>query len=225
MASINTTSAQIRVDARLPLRRVLTVWFELNLSLSSLLSFFLFHLFFDDSPATTFTTMFAVANSATDTALFILRVISPSIVLLTTISLLITRPSPPPSPSPITPITVAARIPRHGLILSCLSFSSFIYLFDGLAFVIYAVINKYWPQHTGIEINALIGLLAFSGLPALGSWKEVHGVDVWLLKRMKISIFLSLALDAAQVALYGNSMPKDRTFIFLSDTLHLNVPL
>jgi hypothetical protein len=201
------------------------VWFELNLSLSSLLSFFLFHLFFDDSPATTFTTMFAVANSATDTALFILRVISPSIVLLTTISLLITRPSPPPSPSPITPITVAARIPRHGLILSCLSFSSFIYLFDGLAFVIYAVINKYWPQHTGIEINALIGLLAFSGLPALGSWKEVHGVDVWLLKRMKISIFLSLALDAAQVALYGNSMPKDRTFIFLSDTLHLNVPL
>ena len=165
--------------------------------------------------------MFAATNSATETALFALRVISPSIVLLTTFSLLITRPSPPPSPSPITPITIAARVPRHGLILSCLSVSSFIYLFDGLAFIIYAVINKYWPQHTGIEINALIGLVAFAGLPALGSWKEVHGVDVWLLKRMKVSIFLSLALDAAQVALYGISTPKDRTFIFPPMILHI----
>jgi ATP-binding cassette subfamily B (MDR/TAP) protein 6 len=94
--------------------------------------------------------------------------------------------------------------------LSCLSFSSFIYLFDGLAFVIYAVINKYWPQHTGIEINALVGLVAFAGLAALGSWKEVNGVDVWLLKRVKISVFLSLGLDAAQLTLYGTSMPKDR---------------
>src|SRR6267154_216438 len=157
--------------------------------------------------------MFAATNSATDIALFILRVISPSIILLTTISLFTTRPSPSPTTSPITPITVATRVPRHGLILSCLTFSSFIYLLDGLAFVIYAVINKYWPQCTGIEINALIGLVAFSGLAALGSWKEVHGVDVWLLRRMSFSIFLSIVLDATQVALYGTSMPKDRTSI------------
>jgi hypothetical protein len=30
---------------------------------------------------------------------------------------------------------------------------------------------------------------------------------------VKISIFLSLGLDAAQLILYGTSMPKDRTFI------------
>jgi hypothetical protein len=159
--------------------------------------------------------MFAETHSATDIALFLLRVISPSVVLLTTISLLTARPSPSPTTSPITPVTVATRVPRQGLILSCLTFSSFIYLLDGLAFAIYAVINKYWPQCTGMEINAIIGLVAFSGLAALGSWKEVHGVDVWLLRRLRFSIFLSIVLDATQVALYGTSMPKDRTSIIL----------
>lgn len=169
---------------------------------------------FHDSLVTTPTTMmFTPTHSATDIALLVLRVISPSIVLLTTISLLTARPTLSLPPSPITPVTVATRVPRHGLILSCLTFSSFIYLFDGLAFTIYAVINKYWPQCTGIEINALIGLVAFSGLAALGSWKEVHGVDVWLLRRLRISFFLSIVLDATQVALYGTSMPKDRTSI------------
>jgi hypothetical protein len=155
--------------------------------------------------------MFATSNVAVHTALFVLRVISPSLILLTTISLLTTRPTPPPSPSPITAVTVAARIPRRGVILSCLSFSSFIYLLDGLVFVVYAVINKHWPQRTGIEINALIGLVAFAGLAALGSWKDVQGVDVWLLRRMKIFLFLSLVLDIAQVVLYGILMPKDST--------------
>lgn len=155
----------------------------------------------------------ATTHSTTDVALLALRVISPSIVLLTTISLLTTRPSSSLTPSPITPVTVATRIPRHGLILSCLTFSSFIYLLDGLAFVVYAVINKYWPQCTGIEINALIGLVAFSGLAAFGSWKEVNGVDVWLLRRLRFSVFLSILLDATQVALYGTSMPKDRASI------------
>ncbi|KAH9957336.1 hypothetical protein BC827DRAFT_1226357 [Russula dissimulans] len=153
--------------------------------------------------------MFAATNVAIDPALFILRIISPSLVLLTTLSLLTTRPLPPPSPSPIVAVTVAALTPRRGLILTCLSFSSFIYLFDGLAFIVYAVINKYWPQPTGIEINALIGLVAFSGLAAFGSWKDVKGVDVWLLKRVVISVFLSLILDVAQVVIYGTSMAKD----------------
>jgi len=223
--SINTARPTTRLRATLPLRVVTAVGIMLNLFILCLFLFLSFSSslspHFHDSLVTTQTTMmFAGTNSATETALFILRVISPSIVLLTTISLLTTRPSPSPTPSPITPVTVATRIPRHGLILSCLSFSSFIYLFDGLVFAIYAVLNKNWPQCTGIEINALIGLVAFSGLAAYGSWKEVHGVDVWLLRRMRISIFLSIILDATQAALYGTSMPKDRTFIFSSDTSH-----
>lgn len=170
--------------------------------------------------------MLATTNAAIDTALFTLRVISPSLILLTTISLLTKRPSLPSTPSSITAVTVAARIPRRTLILTCLSFSSFIYLFDGLVFVVYAVINKSWPQHTGIDINALIGLVAFAGLAAFGSWKDVQGVDVWLLSRLKISVFLSLILDVVQVILYGTLMPRDGTasplYNFLSE---LNAPL
>ncbi|KAH9058999.1 hypothetical protein EDB87DRAFT_1685095 [Lactarius vividus] len=126
--------------------------------------------------------MFATASVATNPTLLVLRVLSPSLVLFTTISLFTTRPPPPPSPSPITSVVVATHVPRRALILSCLSFSSFTYLLDGLAFVIYAVINKYWPPRTGIDINSLIGLVAFSSLAALGSWKDIKGVDVWSLE-------------------------------------------
>ncbi|KAF8267679.1 hypothetical protein EI94DRAFT_1729904 [Lactarius quietus] len=153
--------------------------------------------------------MFAAANVADDPTLLVLRVLSPSLVLFTTISLFTTRPPVPPSPSPITSVVVATRVPRRALILSCLSLSSFTYLFDGLAFVIYAVINKYWPSRTGIDINSLIGLVAFAGLAALGSWKDVKGVEVWSLKRVKVAIILSLILDVAQAVIYGTSMSKD----------------
>ena len=147
--------------------------------------------------------------AAMNIPLFVLRVLSPSLVLLATISLITTRPLPSSSPSPMTSVIVASRIPRRAVILLCLSFSSFTYLLDGVAFVLHAWINKYWPPHTGIDINALIGLVAFPGLAVLASWKDVNGVDVWSLKRLKIAIFLSLVLDLAQVILYGISMPKD----------------
>lgn len=149
-------------------------------------SIFFFHFsflsFVHDILFTTITTMFAAASIAVDPTLLVLRVLSPSLVLFITISLFTTRPPPPSSPSPITSVVVATRVPRRALILSCLSLSSFTYLLDGLAFVIYAVINKYWPPRTGMDINSFVGLVAFSGLAALGSWKDVKGADVWSLK-------------------------------------------
>ena len=42
----------------------------------------------------------------------------------------------------------------------------------------------------------------------------VKGVDVWSLKRVKVSIILSLILDVVQVVLYGTSMSKDRVYTF-----------
>ncbi|KAH9964408.1 hypothetical protein BJV74DRAFT_890326 [Russula compacta] len=48
--------------------------------------------------------------------------------------------------------------------------------------------------------------MAFSSLAVFGSWKNAKGVNVWLLKRIKISIFLTLALDVAQTVPYGTSM-------------------
>lgn len=139
-------------------------------------------------------------------ALFILRVVSPTLVFLSAISLSFERPVHEPSPSPIISVVVATRVPRRVLILSLLSLSALTYLLDGITFVIYAVIDKIWPHNTGIDINVVVGLAAFSGLAALGAWKNVCGVDVWSLKRVKASIAISLALDVAQVTLIGYSI-------------------
>jgi hypothetical protein len=75
-------------------------------------------------------------------------------------------------------VTMATRVPHHALILSLLSLASLIFLLDGLTFVVYAVLNKFWPQNTGIEVNVILGIVAFSGLAAFGAWKDVHGIPV-----------------------------------------------
>ena len=133
--------------------------------------------------------------------LFILRIASPAIVLLPTLSLLFAKPAEPAvqSSSPITSVVVATRTHRRALIYAFLSLAGLTYLLDGLTFVIWAVIRQEWPSFTGIDVHAVAGLVAFSGLAALGAWKEVRGVDVWSMKRFKVSIFRALALDIAQV--------------------------
>ncbi|KAI0058695.1 hypothetical protein BV25DRAFT_1901938 [Artomyces pyxidatus] len=166
--------------------------------------------------ATTTVTMVATPYIA----LFVLRVISPALVFFSALSLLFARP-PAPSESPIVSVVVAVRTPRRALILSLLTLISLTYLLDGLTFVVYAVVYKHWPQRTGIEVNAVVGLVAFSGLAALGTWKDVKGVDVWSLKRVNVAVFLSTVLDIAQAVLYGVSIPKD---FALSRLLHFVFP-
>ncbi|TFK44564.1 hypothetical protein BDQ12DRAFT_717702 [Crucibulum laeve] len=134
---------------------------------------------------------------------------SPALLFITTLSLLATNPpSPLSSPSPITSVVVATRVPRRAVILSLLSLLSLTYLFDGLAFVVYAILSKHWPQYTGLEINSVVGLAAFSGLAALGAWKDVQGVDVWSLKRLKLAVASSLSIDIALVVLLGLNLPN-----------------
>ena len=170
------------------------------------------------SPATTAVTT-AMAPSIPPEALeplFILRVLSPSIVLLTTLSLLAARPPAPapPSPSPITSVVVATRTHRRALIYALLSLTGLTFLLDGLAFVVTAVVRKDWPEFTGLDVNAVVGLAAFAGLGALGAWKEVRGVDVWALARFKVSVFGALALDVAQVVLLALAIPREYSSCF-----------
>lgn len=159
------------------------------------------------------TTMFIPPTS---TAIFALRVVSPAIVLLSTLSLISARPVPPQSPSPITPVVVAVRTPRRAAILALLSLSACTFFLDGATFVVFAVLNKFWPRYSGIEINSIIGLIAFAGLAALGAWKDITGVNVWLLKRVKATIIIALVLDAAQVIVLGMSIHSERTLVVLS---------
>ncbi|KAJ7647506.1 hypothetical protein FB45DRAFT_1100989 [Roridomyces roridus] len=136
-------------------------------------------------------------------ALLVLRVLSPSLVALCTLSLFSAAAAapPPPSPSAITRVVVPSVLPRRTPILLLLSLFGLTYLASGLLFVAFAVIHKTWPQNTGIEYNALLGLVAFGGLAALGAWKEISGVNVWSLRRVKSAVAASSALDLALVVL------------------------
>ena len=141
-----------------------------------------------------------------DSAIVIIRVISPTFVLLSTLSLFFYHPPSPSTPSPITSVVVATHVPRRSFILALLSLSALSFLLDGLTFVIYTVLDKSWPRNSAIPINSLLGLTAFAGLAALGSWKDIQGVDVWFLKRIKVAITTALGLDIALVVLLGISM-------------------
>ncbi|CAL1707785.1 unnamed protein product [Somion occarium] len=151
--------------------------------------------------------------------IFILRVLSPAFVLLSTLSIVPARPSSPPSASPITPVVVATRTPRRAVILALLSLSGLTYLLDGLTFVVFAVLSKTWSNFTGIEIAAIEGLVAFLGLAALGTWKDIKGVDVWSSKRVKFAISAALVLDIAQAVLFGLRFQKPLSIKWL---LHLS---
>ncbi|PPQ89526.1 hypothetical protein CVT25_012198 [Psilocybe cyanescens] len=133
--------------------------------------------------------------------IFVARVLSPTIVFLSAFTLFSAHLQPPNSPSPITPVVVATTLPRRALILTLLSLISLTYFLDGISFVVFAVLDHHWPSHSGIPINTITGVIAFSGLAALGTWKDVHGVDVWSLKRVKVAVAGSLALDLSLAVL------------------------
>ncbi|KAJ6497879.1 mitochondrial half-size ABC transporter [Mycena sanguinolenta] len=134
-----------------------------------------------------------------------LRVLSPALVCLSALSLFSATPPPPPSPSVITRVVVPTVVPRRALILCLLSLSALTFLLDGLIFVIYAVIDKTWPHHTGIEYNAILGLVAFAGMAALGAYQDIRGVDVWTKKHIQLAIALASAIDLALVVLIAKT--------------------
>ena len=136
----------------------------------------------------------------------VVRVLSPSFVFLVALSIAFIQPLSPSSPSPITSVVVATAEPRRVLILSFLSLIALTYLFDGLIFVVLAIIEHHWPRHTEIPFSAVIGLVAFFGLAALGTWKDIHGTEVWSLRRIKIAIIATLLLDICLTVLLGLSL-------------------
>jgi hypothetical protein len=129
------------------------------------------------------------------------RIASPAVVLLATLSLISSKPLSHQYQSPITPVVVTSRVPRRTLILVLLSIGAFTFLADGLAYVVYAVLNKVWPKGTGIEIASVLGLLAYVGLAALGAWKDASDDEIWNRSRVKVAIAIALALDIVQVVL------------------------
>ncbi|KAG9316420.1 hypothetical protein JVU11DRAFT_2454 [Chiua virens] len=167
----------------------------------------------------------AAGASLLASALFALRVASPAAVLLSTLSLFPSKPLSPPSPSPITPVVVQSRVPRKPLILTLLSLVALSFLVDGLAYVAYAVFNGVWRPGTGVELAALLGLVAYVTLAALGAYKDVNNIEIWSRKRVKASIFIALAFDIAQVVLLALSVKtRDPSHICDSTKLSTCIP-
>ncbi|KIY66216.1 mitochondrial half-size ABC transporter [Cylindrobasidium torrendii FP15055 ss-10] len=162
---------------------------------------------------------------------FALRVVSPALALLATTSFLVLPPSTPASSSsasPIVPVVSANRIPRSGAILAFLTLSALTYLSDGLVFVVFAVLSKQWVSWTGIEPNAIIGLVAFAGLAALGAWKEVHGQSLWSATRLSVALGASLALDVLIIVFMGldiSASGKAPSKLPLQVILHFLIPV
>ncbi|KAJ3915681.1 mitochondrial half-size ABC transporter [Lentinula edodes] len=146
----------------------------------------------------------------TGSPIVIVHVISPAFVFFSSLSLFFLRPLPPTSPSPITSVVISRRIPRRASILLFLTLCSLTYLGDGLTFIVHAIIQHNWPWYSGIEVNALLGVVAFSGLAALGTWKDLHGLRIWDLKRVSFSVALSLVLDIALVIMIGLNFRQGR---------------
>ncbi|KAL0956110.1 hypothetical protein HGRIS_002278 [Hohenbuehelia grisea] len=174
-------------------------------------------------PTTETDTMRSPSTPALLLAILVLRILSPAIVFLSTVSLITTRPPTPASPSPITSVVVATRIPRRAVILSFLSICGLTFFFDGAATIVPAVIRKSWERDNGLTFNTIVGLASFLGLAALGAWKDVNGVDVWSLKRVKYSLGASLLLDIPLVVLLGLIIKSSATSLPLEDTLHFSL--
>lgn len=141
----------------------------------------------------------------TSLAVMVLQILSPLYVLLTTGSFFFLRPPQPPSPTPVVSVVVAARIPRRASILALSSLVALTYFFDGFVRVLYAVFDRRSVSNSA-ELNAVIGVAAFAGLAALGAWKDVHGVQVWFLRRLKVAITLALIFDLLLAIFLGISM-------------------
>ncbi|KAF7315316.1 ABC transporter protein [Mycena indigotica] len=165
-----------------------------------------------------------VLNHDMVSALLLLRVLAPVPVLLTLFTLLRTPPSVPHSPVDITRVVIPTIIARRGLILTLLTLLSFSALLDGCLFVIFAVLDKTWPRNTGIEYNAVLAVFAFAGLAALGAWKDLQGVNVWSLKRLKVAVLASSLLDLALVILLVKSFRTGSRFPLTHESLTILFP-
>ncbi|THH03982.1 hypothetical protein EW145_g5852 [Phellinidium pouzarii] len=149
--------------------------------------------------------------------LFVVRLAFPVALLATSLSLLTQkRAHAPGSHSPITSVVVAVTTPRRSLILSILSLVALTYFLDGFALVLHSVLSKTWhgtPSHewwksqwSGLDVEAVVGLLASGLLAIVGVWKESQGLAIWTMKRPKFWAVLAVVGTTIEVALIALSV-------------------
>ena len=166
------------------------------------------------------------------TALLVLRIAGPGVLVLLVSSLIFLRHSSHDHDhdnSPIVSVIISKKAPRRAVILSFLSLIAATFFLDGVVVVARAVLTGTWegssPQWRLIEVGDVLGLVAVAGLAALGTWKDVNGVEVWTLQRIRFFAVLSWVVDVIQVVLLAVSVSLvDKQSPPNSRSGHLNWP-
>jgi len=157
------------------------------------------------------TAVLMAPSSASLAALFVVRLVLSTVLLATSLSLFSIAPSPNGPLSGVTPVVVAVKTPRRSLVLSLLFLIALTYFLDGFALVLHSVLSKSWQgtptvhwwdsQWSGLEVEAVFGLLSSALLAIVGSWKEAAGFPVWALKRPKAWAFIAAVGGILEVSL------------------------
>lgn len=169
-------------------------------------------------------------------ALLVLRIAGPGVLVLIVASLSLLRPLSNDHDydnSPIVSVIITQKAPRRALILSFLSLIAAAFFLDGAVVVTHAVLTGTWDgssqQWRLIQVADVLGLVAFAGLSALGTWKDVNGVEIWTRNRVKFFAVLAWVVDVIQIVLLTLSVslvkkepPVDSRFghINIPNTLH-----
>lgn len=145
------------------------------------------------------------------TALFVVRLLFSTLLLCTSLSLFRLKSPSYDALSGVTPVVVAVKTPRRSLILSLLYIVALSYFLDGFALVLHSVLSKTWQgtprwhwshsEWSGLEVEAIFGLLSAGLLAAIGSWKESKDVPVWTLKRPRFWTSLATIGTSIEIAL------------------------
>ncbi|KAF8520373.1 hypothetical protein BU17DRAFT_46726 [Hysterangium stoloniferum] len=177
-----------------------------------------------------------MASSPLLSALLVLRIAGPGVLTLLALSLSLLRPKcndHDNENSPIASVIVIKKTPRRALILSFLSFIAASFFLDAVVIVARAVLTGIWEGSTQqwryIEVADVLGLVSFAGLAALGTWKDVNGVEVWTSCRIKFFAIFALVVEIAQLVLlaltvsFVNKPTPGASHINLPNTLHFGL--